>query len=55
MPAASTITPASDATTRMIVDVYDSFLDPTVWPDEKERARLCNVYGWRGAPTGAPW
>jgi len=37
------------ATTRMIVDVYDSFLDPAMWPPAEEIGRLAEVYGWEGA------
>jgi len=33
-------------TSRMVVEVYDSFLDPANWPDELERARLVRLYGW---------
>lgn len=34
------------ATTRMLIEVYDSFLDPTTWPDQREIARLESVYAW---------
>ena len=36
----------SHATTRMIVDVYDSFLGPDAWPDEEEIVKLRALYGW---------
>lgn len=40
-------------TTRMIIDVYDSFLDPAAWPDSAELARLASVYGWGESSEGA--
>jgi len=46
------------ATTRMIIEVYDSFLDPASWPEAAELARLCSLYGWGGSAEGAqvgPW
>ena len=36
-------------TSRMVVEVYDSFLDPANWPDDLERRRLAAFYGWRDA------
>ena len=33
-------------TTRMIMDVYDSFVDPGRWPGGEERAALAEIYGW---------
>ena len=40
----------------MVVEVYDSFLDPANWPDEFERARLVRIYGWPDlAPPQHPW
>lgn len=33
-------------TARMVLKVYDSFLDPTAWPKERERAKLAALYGW---------
>jgi hypothetical protein len=36
----------------MIVDVYDSFLDPAIWPPADEIERLARVYGWEGAHPG---
>ena len=33
-------------TSRMVVEVYDSFPDPVNWPGELERARLVRLYGW---------
>jgi hypothetical protein len=42
-------------TSRMVVEVYDSFLDPTNWPDELERRRLARFYGWADvAPLQQP-
>jgi len=38
-------------TSRMVVEVYDSFLDPMNWPDPLERRRLARFYGW---PEVAP-
>ncbi len=40
-------------TARMVLEVYDSFLDPANWPDEAERAKLAILYGWeRAGPPG---
>ncbi len=39
-------------TPRMILEVYDSFLDANAWPDEAEQAALSPVYGWH--PAGTP-
>ena len=33
-------------TTRMLTDVYDSFLGPSGWPDSAEIGRLRALYGW---------
>ena len=33
-------------TTRMVNDVYDSFIDPTSWPEEEERKRLATIFGF---------
>lgn len=37
-------------TSRMVVEVYDSFLDPMNWPDPLERRRLARFYGWADVP-----
>jgi hypothetical protein len=34
------------ATLRMILEQYDTFIDPANWPDEAEITRLRVVYGW---------
>ncbi|MEE9279160.1 MAG: tyrosine-type recombinase/integrase [Myxococcota bacterium] len=34
------------ASTRMVTEQYDSFVDPAKWPDDDERSRLATVYGW---------
>ena len=31
----------------MVIDVYDSFLDPANWPDRLESGRLIDTYGWQ--------
>jgi len=37
----------------MVLEVYDSFLDPAAWPVEEERAKLAALYGWEiGGPAG---
>ena len=33
-------------TTRMVNDVYDSFIDPTSWPEEEERQPLATIFGF---------
>ena len=33
-------------TTRMVNDVYDSYIDPTSWPEEEERKRLATIFGF---------
>ncbi len=33
-------------TTRMVNDVYDSFIDPASWPEEEERRRLAAIFGF---------
>ena len=35
------------ATSRMVSDVYDSFLDPRNWPGSSEIAQLTHIYGWQ--------
>ena len=30
----------------MVNDVYDSFIDPTSWPEEEERMRLATIFGF---------
>jgi len=30
----------------MIMDVYDSFVDPERWPAPNERAAVAEIYGW---------
>ena len=37
-------------TLRMVVEQYDSFLDPSAWPDEAERTKLRTLYGWPELP-----
>ncbi len=39
------------ATLRMVVEQYDSFVDPAAWPDEDERERLRTIYGWTSVPA----
>jgi site-specific recombinase XerD len=34
------------ATLRMILEQYDTFIDPANWPDEREISRLRRIYGW---------
>jgi integrase len=34
------------ATLRMILEQYDTFIDPANWPDEGELTRLRAIYGW---------
>ncbi len=31
---------------RMVTDQYDSFIDPSKWPDDEERCQLASIYGW---------
>ena len=38
------------ATLRMILEQYDTFIDPVNWPDEVELTRLREIYGWE-APS----
>jgi hypothetical protein len=38
------------ATSRMVSDVYDSCLDPKMWPDAQEIARIVAIYGWQSVP-----
>ena len=38
-------------TLRMVIEQYDSFIDPATWPDEKERERLRAIYGWPNVPA----
>jgi integrase len=40
-------------TTRMVTDVYDSFLGEDAWADDAELVRLQGIYGWtvKGAPV----
>lgn len=33
-------------TPRMVMEVYDSFLDPAEWPSDAERRELAEIYGW---------
>jgi integrase len=33
-------------TPRMVMEVYDSFLDPAEWPSDAEREQLAKIYGW---------
>ena len=49
------------ATSHMVVNNYDSFLDPRTWPDAEEIERLRAIYGWSAvedrsvvAPLGHP-
>jgi len=35
-------------TARMVIENYDSFIDPTNWPDDEERDRLAQIFGWDG-------
>ena len=43
-------------TTRMVNDVYDSFIDPASWPEEEERQRLATIFGFEGtARTEVSW
>jgi len=45
-----------NTTTRMVKDVYDSFIDPASWPEEEERQRLATVFGFDGAArTEVSW
>ena len=30
----------------MINEVYDTFIDPTSWPEEEERMRLATIFGF---------
>jgi hypothetical protein len=30
----------------MVMEVYDSFLDPAEWPSDAEREQLAKIYGW---------
>ncbi len=39
-------------TARMVTDNYDSWMDPSRWPDEEELDRLRAVYGWARPGTG---
>ena len=34
------------ATMRMIMEQYDSFIDPSRWPDEGEIRKVSELYGW---------
>ena len=48
------------ATTRMVTDQYDSFIDPSNWPSAEEREQLAGIYGWPGnadmqAPEKVPY
>ncbi len=40
-------------TSRMVIENYDSFIDPTNWPDNEERDRLAHIFGWDGDPVTA--
>jgi integrase len=33
-------------TMRMVTEQYDSFIDPTKWPDPEEIQRVAELYGW---------
>ncbi len=35
-------------TARMVIENYDSFIDPINWPDDEERNRLSHIFGWDG-------
>ena len=35
-------------TARMVIENYDSFIDPADWPDAAERGRLAHIFGWDG-------
>ena len=39
-------------TARMVTDNYDSWMDPSRWPDAEELDRLRAVYGWERPETG---
>ena len=41
------------ASMRMLITVYDSFLDSSAWPDPSEVARLKTIYGW-SEPSSVP-
>jgi integrase len=35
-------------TARMVLETYDSFIDPANWPDTEEREHLSSIFGWDG-------
>jgi hypothetical protein len=35
-------------TARMVLETYDSFIDPASWPDAEEREHLAQIFGWDG-------
>jgi hypothetical protein len=37
---------------RMVTDDYDSWMDPSRWPDQEELDRLRAVHGWARPETG---
>ena len=41
-------------TLRMVIEKYDSFIDPANWPDDKEIARLKSTYGWAKRARSLP-
>ena len=41
-------------TARMVTDNYDSWMDPSRWPDERELNRLRTIYGWAKPRAEAP-
>ncbi len=32
----------------MVLETYDSFIDPASWPDAEEREHLARIFGWDG-------
>jgi hypothetical protein len=32
----------------MVLETYDSFIDPASWPDAEEREQLARIFGWDG-------
>ena len=35
-------------TARMVMETYDSFIDPANWPEAEERELLAHIFGWDG-------
>ena len=39
---------AGRTTARMVLETYDSFIDPANWPGEEKRERLAQIFLWNG-------